>query len=115
MNSITVEEEILNNDCSYETQSKIIENGVEVDGKYTNFIDMNERFTDKVEYQYHIADEGKYHISLNAEDNAGNDNSDELQVHIDKENPVISKFVFGEQEDLGSEIAKTTYRYYFKE
>ncbi len=84
----------------------------------TSFNDITfskERFNDDAIYIYKLVDANSYSISATAQDNAGNDNSDELQVHIDKENPVISKFVFGEQEDLGSEIAKTTYGYYFKE
>lgn len=84
----------------------------------TSFNDITfskERFNDDAIYIYKLVDANSYSISATALDNAGNDKSDELKIHIDKENPVITKFVFGEQEELGSEIAKTTYGYYFKE
>lgn len=87
--------------------------------KETSFDGVNfnsNRFQDDVTYTYELVDANDYTITATAHDNAGNSSDpDELKVHIDKENPVISKFVFGIQEDYGSEIAKTTYGYYFKE
>lgn len=87
--------------------------------KETSFEGINfnsNRFQDDATYTYELVDANDYTITANAHDNAGNSSDpDELKVHIDKENPVISKFVFGIQEDYGSEIAKTTYGYYFKE
>lgn len=86
--------------------------------KETDFEGVNfkaNRFQDEATYTYELVDANNYTIKAIAHDNAGNSStSDELKVHIDKENPVISKFIFGNQEDLGSEIAKTTYGYYFK-
>lgn len=74
------------------------------------------RFQDEAIYTYKLIDANDYIINAIAHDNAGNSSvRTELKVHIDKENPVISKFVFGDQEDYGSEIVKTTYGYYFKE
>lgn len=74
------------------------------------------RFQDEAAYTYKLIDANDYIINAIAHDNAGNSSvRTELKVHIDKENPVISKFVFGEQEDYGSEVVKTTYGYYFKE
>ncbi len=85
----------------------------------TSFDDINftsTRFQDEATYTYKLVNANDYTIIATAYDNAGNQSDPaELKLHIDKENPVISKFVFGEQEDLGSEIAKTTYGYYFKE
>lgn len=87
--------------------------------KETSFEGVNfnsNRFQDDVTYTYELVDANDYTITATAHDNAGNSSDPgELKVYIDKENPVIAKFVFGEQEDLGSEIAKTTYGYYFKE
>ncbi len=87
--------------------------------KETSFNGVNfnsNRFQDEATYTYELVDANDYTITATAHDNAGNSSDpDELKVHIDKENPVISKFVFGTQEDYGSEIAKTTYGYYFKE
>ena len=82
---------------------------------YNDVVFREKRFNSDALYIYKLVDANSYSISATALDNAGNYKSEELKVHIDKENPVISKFVFGEQEDLGSEIAKTTYGYYFKE
>lgn len=87
--------------------------------KETDFEGVNfntNRFQDEAIYTYKLIDANDYIINADAHDNAGNSSvRTELKVHIDKENPVISKFVFGDQEDYGSEIVKTTYGYYFKE
>ncbi|MCM1006336.1 MAG: Ig-like domain repeat protein [Ruminococcus flavefaciens] len=74
------------------------------------------RFQDEAIYTYKLIDANDYIINAIAHDNAGNSSvRTELKVHIDKEKPAISKFVFGDQEDYGSEVVKTTYGYYFKE
>lgn len=87
--------------------------------KETDFEGVNfnaNRFQDEAIYTYKLIDANDYIINAIAHDNAGNSSDrSELKVHIDKENPIISKFVFGDQEDYGSEIVKTTYGYYFKE
>lgn len=96
-----------------------IQENDETSKKETDFEGVNfnaNRFQDEASYTYKLIDANDYKINAIAYDNAGNSSSrTELKVHIDKENPVISKFVFGDQEDYGSEIVKTTYGYYFKE
>lgn len=100
LNSIEVE----NNSTMFKTETE-----------FEDVVFKNERFQGEALYTYKLAEANDYIINATAYDNAGNDKSDELEIHIDKENPIISKFVLGNQEDLGSEIAKTTYGYYFKE
>lgn len=96
-----------------------IQENDETSKKETDFEGVNfnaNRFQDEASYTYKLIDANDYIINAIAHDNAGNSSDrSELKVHIDKENPIISKFVFGDQEDYGSEIVKTTYGYYFKE
>lgn len=96
------------------------EMGFAIGGKYTDFVDMADRFTKEAEYQYHIEDEGNYQITVDAQDNAGNKLSDPSNsnvmtktVHIDKTNPEIIKFMLSGQDDNVKDMERGTYSFYF--
>lgn len=73
-----------------------------------------ERFQDQAEYIYPLTEANDYNIVVNSKDNAGNESEDKiLKFHIDKENPQITMFQFGDKVDNGSDVAKTTYGFYF--
>lgn len=121
LNSVLVNENVLNNDGSTKEKSKITEYGFAIDDEYINFEDMAERFTKEAKYQYHMEDEGNYQITVDAQDNAGNklsDNSDDSDkrtkiVHVDKTNPEIIEFLFSDQNDSGADMERGTYGFYF--
>lgn len=122
LNRVLVNENVLNNDGSLlEEKPSIIEEGFTIDDEYINFEDMAERFTKEAKYQYHMEDEGNYHITVDAQDNAGNlasDTSDEADkrtkiVHVDKTNPEIIEFLFSDQNDSGADTERGTYGFYF--
>lgn len=75
-----------------------IQENDETSKKETDFEGVNfnaNRFQDEASYTYKLIDANDYIINAIAHDNAGNSSvRTELKVHIDKENPVISKFVF---------------------
>lgn len=121
LNSVLVNENVLNNDGSTKEKSKITEYGFAIDDEYINFEDMAERFTNEAKYQYHMEDEGNYQITVDAQDNAGNlasDASNEADkrtklVHVDKTNPEIIEFLFSDQNDSGADMERGTYGFYF--
>lgn len=120
LNGVYVIESVINEDGSLETKSDAAERGVIVDGEYTNFADMTDRFNNCAEYQYRIEDEGNYMIAVDVQDNAGNklsdpDNSNVITqtVHIDKTDPEITGFMFSDQNGTVVDVERGTYGFFF--
>jgi len=75
---------------------------------------ISNRYCNEAEYTYQITEANDYNVNVYAVDNAGNKTDDKaLAFHIDKENPQIRMFQFGEGIDNGSDFEKTTYGFYF--
>lgn len=80
-----------------------------------------EIFNDTANYTYSVTEEGNYIITVSALDNALNDSTDvpaegqSYIIHLDKTNPEITEFRFGEQSGEGESVEKTTYGFFFTE
>lgn len=80
-----------------------------------NNIDFGKESFNKQEakYIYDINKEGLYKITADTTDNAQNSNLDVLEFNIDKNNPEITMFKFGNQDD-NKPFYKHYYGYFFK-
>lgn len=71
------------------------------------------QFIDKAEYAYNIEEDGHYSVFASAFDNAGNESQDFEEFNIDKENPQIVLFQFGELPDTEPYFDRETFGYFF--
>lgn len=75
---------------------------------------ISTRYKGSAEYIYPITEANDYHVSVTAADNAGNESKpNEMTLHIDKEDPQIVQFQFGDQRDNGTDYERGTYGFYF--